>query len=60
MLSNEEPSMRSNQEESDSRFVIYTQWAQDNQYKAICMRSSDSDIVFILLKYANSFDIMIY
>ena len=60
VVTTEEPSMRSNHEESDSRFIIYTQWAQDNAYKAVCVRCSDADVFFILLKYASSFEITIY
>lgn len=52
--------MRSSQEESDTRFIIYTKWAQDNGYKAVCIRSSDADVFFILLNYASSFNIAIY
>ena len=38
VVSTEELSMRSSQEESDTRFIIYTKWAQDNRYKAVCIR----------------------
>ena len=56
---NEVLSMRSSQEEYDTRFIIYTKWAQDNGYKAVCIRSSDADVFFILLNYTFSFNIAI-
>ena len=51
--------MRSDQEETDTRVILYIKWAQDKGYASACVRSPDSDIFFPLLKYASSFTITI-
>ena len=46
------PELQSNQEESDTRVVLYCNYAADNDYDYVKVRSPDSDIIFILLYYA--------
>ena len=47
-------SLHSNQEETDSRVVLYCKYAQDQGYEYVRVRSPDSDIFFILLHHASS------
>ena len=54
------PSLRSNQEESDTRFVLYIKYAQDQGFQSAVVKSPDSDVYFILLHYAKDFSICIY
>ena len=44
----------SNQEETDTRVVLYAQFAASQGYETIRVRSPDSDIYFILLHHASS------
>ena len=46
------PGLRSNQEETDSRVVLYLLYAKQHGYKQAVVHSPDSDIFFILLHYA--------
>ena len=48
----EVPSLLSNQEETDTRVILYCLHAKEQGYKAAVVRSPDSDICFILLHYA--------
>ena len=48
------------QEETDTRVVLYLQYAESSGFKDAVVRSPDSDIFFILLHYASSFKITIY
>ena len=45
--------LRSNQEETDSRIILYIEYAIMNGYDSVVIRSPDSDIFFILMYYAN-------
>ena len=42
----------STQEESDSRMVLYCQYTKDQGYKYVTVKSSDTDVFFILVYYA--------
>ena len=53
-------SLRSNQEESGTRFILYLRYAQDQNFDCGVIRSADSDVFFILLHYAKDFTIPIY
>ena len=46
------PGLRSNQEETDSRVVLYLLYAKEQGYQQAVVHSPDSDIFFILLHYA--------
>lgn len=48
----EVPSLKSTQEETDSRVVLYCLHARDNGFKFVKVRSPDTDIFFILLHHA--------
>ena len=54
------PSLRSNQNESGTQFVLYLQYAQDKGFESAVIRSPDSDVFFILLHYAKEFTIAIW
>ena len=56
----EEHAMLSNQQETDTHVIVYINWAQDHGYRAVCVRSSDADVFFILLKFANAFTVTIF
>ncbi|GFS04685.1 hypothetical protein ElyMa_006501700 [Elysia marginata] len=45
--------IRSNQEETDSRVVLYLNYAKENNYKQAVVSPPDSDIFFILLHHAH-------
>ena len=47
----EVPALRSNQEETDSRIIIYIAYAQEEGYDRVVVRSPDSDMCFILLSF---------
>lgn len=49
--------LRSNQEETDSRVVLYCKYASDNGYSYVRVKSPDSDIFWI--HHARKFDITI-
>ena len=46
------PHLRSNQEETDTRVVLYLLYAKEHGYKQSVVHSPDSDIFFILLHFA--------
>ena len=48
----EVPELQSSQEETETRVVLYCNYAADNDYDYVKVRSPDSDIFFILLYYA--------
>ena len=56
----EVPAFRSNQEETDSRIIIYIAYAQDEGYDRVVVHSPDSDIFFILLSFAHKFQLTIF
>lgn len=45
--------IRSNQEETYTRLVLYAQYAENQGYERVLIRSSDSDVFFILLYFAH-------
>ena len=53
------PELYSDQEETDTRIVLYCAYAQAQGYGTIRIRSPDSDVFFIMLHYASSFEITI-
>lgn len=55
----EVPELQSSQEETDTRVVLYTNYAADKGYDYVTVRSPDSDIFFILLYYAADLKIRI-
>ena len=52
--------MKSNQEETDTRIVLYIKYAEILGFPTVVVRTPDSDIFFILLFHASSFNIGIY
>ena len=53
------PELQSSQDETDTRVVLYCNYAADNVYDYVKVRSPDSDIFFILLYYAADLGIRI-
>ena len=53
------PNLMSNQEETDSRVVLYAMYAASQGYERVRIRTPDSDIFWILLHHARSIDIEI-
>ena len=53
VMTTEIPELESNQEETDTRVILYCMYAKKNGYKNIVVRSPDSDIFFILLSYVH-------
>ena len=49
----------SDQEETDTRIVLYCVYAQDHGYDNIRIRSPDSDVFFVLLHHAGKLDVNI-
>jgi len=50
----------SNQEETDTRTVVYLRYAAKIGYKSAVVRTPDSDIFFILLYHAQSISLTVY
>ena len=55
----EVPELQSSQDETDTRVVLYCNYAADNGYEYVKVCSPDSDIFFILLYYAADLGIRI-
>ena len=55
----EVPKLQSSQDETDTRVVLYCNYAADKDYDYVKVRSPDSEIFFILLYYAPDFGISI-
>ena len=54
-------SLNSNQEETDTRVIIYTEYAANSGFSNVVIRSPDSDIFFILLNFPLQFpSVVIY
>ena len=53
------PGFKSNQEETDSRVVLYCIYAAEQEYQYARVRSPDSDIFWILLYHTRKIDIII-
>ena len=60
ILVNEIFSLFSNQEESDTRFILYVNYAKTLGFKDVVIRSPDTDVFFILLYHACAIDIGIF
>ena len=60
MIRSEITSLFSNQEETDTRVVLYVKYAEDLGFKSVVVRTPDTDIFFILLHHANDRKIIIY
>ena len=54
------PQLESTQEETDTRVVLYLQYAAQLGHKAVVVRTPDTDIFFILLHHAQSIPLTIY
>ena len=52
--------LESNQKETDTRVVLYLNYAVKLGYKPAVVRTPDSDIFFILLHYAHAIPLTIY
>ena len=50
------PELRSSQEESDTRIILYCKYAESKGYQCVKIRSPDSDVFWILLHYAHTFE----
>ena len=48
--------IRSNQEESDTRMILYAAYGARLKYKIIQIRSPDSDMFFLLLHFSSKID----
>ena len=53
------PSIRSNQEETDKRVILYIQYAESLGFPSAVVCTPDSDIFCILLFHAHRFNIII-
>ena len=49
------PILSSNQEETDTRVILYIGYAAKSGFENVVIRSPDSDIFFILLHFSNQF-----
>ena len=56
----EEPSLRSNQEETDTRVLLYLNHAENIGFKSAVVRTPDTDIFMILLHYCHNLKITVY
>lgn len=54
------PSLRSNQEETDTRIVLYIKHAENQGFKSVVVRTPDTDIFFILLVHGHDLEIAVY
>ena len=53
-------SLQSNQEETDTRIVIYIKYAEDQGFKSVVVHTPDTDVFFILLFHTHDLEITIY
>lgn len=60
MTTSEVHELVSNQEETDTRVVLYLKYAAKLGYKLAVVRTPDTDIFVILLHYAHSIPLIIY
>ena len=51
------PKVESDQEEIDTRVVLYCSYAVDEQFNYVRVRCADRDVFFILLYYASKISI---
>ena len=54
------PSLLSNQEETDTRVILYINYAKAQGFKSVVVRTPDTDIFFILLYHAHNIQMKIY
>ena len=54
------PTIYSNQEETDTRVVVYLHYAASLGYKDAVVRTPDTDIFVILLHHAHSINLNVY
>ena len=52
--------LRSNQEETDTRIVLYIQFAAQKGFQSVVVRTPDTDIFFILLHHSHNVSTTIY
>lgn len=52
--------LASNQEETDTRVVLYLKYAAKQGYKSAVVRTPDTDILLILLHHAHTIELTIY
>jgi len=57
IVSQEVQSLQLNQEETDSRVIMYCNYALEHGYDHVRIRPPDSDLIFILLYYAPNLNI---
>ena len=57
---NEVFDLRSDQEETDTRVVLYIRYAQEKGFQSAVVRTPDTDIFFILLHHAHDLTITVY
>ena len=50
----------SNQEETDTRIIMYLHYAAKQGFKSAVVRSPDSNIFFIMLYYAHDINLTVY
>ena len=60
MLVNEVHALYSNQEETDTRIILYLHHAVAMGFKEAVIRTPDTDIFFILLHHSHTLNITIY
>ena len=60
VTANEIHELTSNQEETDTRVVLYLKFAGQMGYKSVVVRTPDTDILVILLHHAHALQITIY
>ena len=60
VTANEIHELKSNQEETDTRVVLYLKFAAQMGYKSAVVRTPDTNILVILLHHAHALQITIY
>ena len=60
VITTEISSLRSNQEETDTRVVMYLHHAEKLGFKSAVVRTPDSDIFFILLLHSHDLTLTVY
>ena len=54
------PCLHSDQEETDTRIVLYLHYAENLGFKSAVVRTPDSEIFFILLLHAHELTLTVY
>jgi len=60
VMTNEIPELSSDQEETDTRIILYLHYAAKLGYKSAVVRTPDSDIFFIMLHHSHSISLTIF